>query len=254
MKIDRQINRIIETVTPAISSGQVTIDSILEKYPQYSHELRPRLEAVLWLVNTKDNLKPRDGFIFSTRKFIEDQFETIQPHGFWQRLSRRFTPQRWVFNITAPVMVILLLVLLIHDLVLTARLSLPGDPFYSTKLMLEDVQLALTFNQVDKTNLHFQLSRERALEFVELVMLGDYEYLPTASARLETEIIVSLQTLNKVSKNDPAIEMLMIASFKDNLSNEIFMLNMLKRTSPNSASPGIELAIQAAQSGLLGLY
>jgi hypothetical protein len=253
MKIDRQVIRIIETVAPAISSGQETIDSILEKYPQYSRELDPRLEAVLWLVNAKKDLEPRNGFISSSRQYVEDQFESVQPHGLWQRMSRQHTPQRWVFNIATPVMLVLLLVLVIHDLVLTTRLSIPGDPFYSTKLMIEDIQLALTFEQAEKTNQHIQLSRQRELEFLELVMKGDYAYLPSATSRLETEINASVQSLNNLSKNDPAVEMRMMANFKESLSNEIFMLNMLKRTAPNSASPEIELAIQVSLSGLYGL-
>jgi hypothetical protein len=254
MKINRQINRIIETYTPAISSGQETIDTVLEKYPQYQRELRPRLEAVLWLEDAREHLEPRDGFISSTRMYMEDQFKTIQPHGFLRRLFRQHTPQRWVFNVVAPVILVLLLVLVIHDLILTARLSIPGNSFYSTKLMIEDIQLALTFDKIGKTNQHIQLSRERAIEFVELVMEGDYEYLPAAATRLKTEIIVSTQSLNNVSKIDPAVEQLMIATFKDTLSNEIFMLNMLKRRSPYTALAGFELAIQAAQTGLVGLY
>jgi hypothetical protein len=254
MKIDRQINRIIETYTPAISSGQETIDSILEKYPQHIHDLRPRLEAVFWLVNARKNMDPRDNFILSSRKYIEDQYETVQPHGIWQRMLRQHTPQRWVFNIAVPVMLVLILVLIIHDLVLTARLSIPGDPFYSTKLMIEDIQLAFTFDRVEKTNQHIQLSRERAIEFIELVMKGDYEYLPTAAARMEAEITASTQSLNNLSKNDPAVEQVSIASFKNSLTNEIVMLNLLERTSPNTASAGIELAIQAAHIGLFGLY
>lgn len=254
MKMDRQIDKIIEHYLPDISSGRETIDSIVERYPQYAHHLRPKLEVVFWLEQARYNLQPRDGFIASSRKYIEDQFEAVQPHSFWQRMFRRHTPKRWIFNIATPAILILLLVLVIHDLVLTSRLSLPGDPFYSTKLVLEDIQLALTFDRVEKTNLYIQHSRERALEFVELVMKGDYEYLPTTASRIETEIIASLQSLDNLSENDPAVETLIIARFKDTLSSEIFMLNLLKRTASNIASPDIDLAIQIAQSGLFGLY
>ncbi len=44
-----------------------------------------------------------------------------------------------------------------------------------------------------------------------------------------------------------------VASFRDTLSSEIFMLNVLKGSSPTSAHPGINLAIQVAQSGVLAL-
>jgi hypothetical protein len=254
MKIDRQINRIIETYTPDISSGQETIASILEKYPQYAHELRPRLESVSWLVNARKNLEPRDNFISSSRMYIEDQFETVQPQGFWRRIFQRYTPQRWVFNFAAPVVLVLLLALIINSLVLTARLSIPGDPFYSTKLAIEDIQLAFTFNREEKTDLYIQFSRERTTEFVQLVLEGDYQNLPIAAKRLETDIIATLHSLNIVSLQKPRIEPSSVNNLRVTLSSEILLLNVLKDTSPTLAHPGIDLAIQVAQTGILALH
>jgi hypothetical protein len=253
MKIERQIDQIINKNVTAIASGEETLDSILAEYPQIASELRPRLEAVIWLQQAKLSVATRPGFIHDSRKYLEAKIESTHPTGFWQHLTRRYTPQRWIFNIAAPIIVLLLLALVINSTVLMARLSIPGDPLYSTKLMIEDLQLAFTFNPVNKTNLYMQFSRERTLEFVDLVMEGEYEYLSVAAGRMETEIIASLHSLNNVSKNEPASQMSMTASLKDTLSSEIFMLNVLKSTSPTFAHPGINLAIQVAQSGVLAL-
>jgi len=253
MNLDRRIDKILEINLPAIRDGQETIDAIIEKYPQYAGALRPRLEVILWLVNAKKDLEPRQGYISSSRQYMEHQFESIQPRGFWRRAISRYTPQRWVFNIVAPIIVFLLLALVINSAILTARLSIPGDPFYSMKLLTEDVRLALTFNQVDKTDLYIQFSRERTTEFVELVLEGNYELLPLAATRLETEIIASLRSLNEVPIQNQATEQPMIMQLRDTLTNEILMLNMLKGSSPPTAYSGIELAIQAAQSGLMAL-
>jgi len=253
MNIDRRIDKIIEIYIPAIKNGQETIDSITEKYPQYASILRPRLEAVLWLLNAKKNVEPRPGYITSSRQYVEQQFKSIRPYGFWQRVFSRYTPQRWVFNFAGPIIVVLLLALVINSAILTARLSIPGDPFYSTKLVIEDIQLAFTFDQVDRTDLYIQYSRERTTEFVELVLEGDYELLPPAANRLESEIIASIHSINNVPIGDQVEEQPMIMELQETLTNEIFMLNMLKSTSPTTAYPGIELAIQVAQSGLMAL-
>jgi hypothetical protein len=197
-------------------------------------------------------VEPRPGYIVSSRKYLETQIESM-PMGFWQRLFRRNTPQRWIFNILSPILVTLLLVLVVNNLLLSARLAIPGDTLYSTKLLAEDIQLVLTIDQVDKTDLYIQFSRERTTEFVELVLEGDYAHIPSAAARLETEIISSLHSLNAIQLHHPSKEQLLVAELRDTLTNEIFMLNVLKRTSPNLAHPGIELAINAAQSGLLAL-
>jgi len=254
MKANQRIDQIIETSIPAIQNGQETLESILDMYPQFAHTLGPRLEAILWLKNTRKVLDPRPGFIASSRRSIEQKFIEIQPHSFWQRLFRYRTPQRWVFNFSAPIILVFLLILILNSLRLSAQLSIPGDPLYTTKLILEDIQLGLTFNQVDKTNLNIELSRERTTEFVQLVLEGYYEILPAAAISMETEIIASLHAIRDIPMRDQATAQSMTEELKETLSNEIFMLNMLKSTSPPPAHAGIDLALQDAQSGLMALH
>jgi len=253
MITDRRIDRIIEQHLTALLTGRETISSILEQHPQYADELRPRLEAILWLVAARNNLEPRPGFISSTRKHIEQQFAAVQPRGFWQRIFRRYTPQRWIFNFAAPVILILMLALIINSLVLSAQLAIPGDPLYSTKLVLESVRSALTFNQLTRTDLSIQFSRERTTELVELVLEGDYELLPTAAARMETQMIASIHSIDALPPRDQPEEQQIVADLRESLSNEIIMLDLLQGTTPPSAHQGIELAIHAAQSGLMAL-
>jgi hypothetical protein len=254
MKMDRQITQIIDLSTSDITSGKETIDSILEKYPQYAPELRPKLEAVLWLKQARISCATRPGFIIDSRKYLETKIGSMQPISFWKRISMRYTPGRWVFNVTAPVILLVLLALIFNSLVLTARLSIPGDPLYSTKLLLEDLHLAFTFNQADKTALYIQYSQERTTEFVQLILEGDYQVLPYAASRMETDIIASLHSIQDLSQQDVYLVQSMTGDMRETLSNEIFMLNILQRASPPSASPDIELAINVAQSGLLALH
>lgn len=248
-----QLDKIIDESLLAIRNGQETIDSILDRYPKDASRLRPKLEAALWLANAGKALDPRPGFIASSRAYLEQRLKTTPPTNAWQRLITRYSPQRWVFNITTPILLIFLLVLVINSLVLTARLSIPGDPFYSTKLAIEDVQLAFTFNPEDKTDLYIQFSRERVAEFVELVLNGDYELLPPATSRMETEIIASLHSLNNLARLEPTDEMAMVIKLRETLSNEVFMLDMLRTASPSSARSEIDLAIQIAKTGELAL-
>jgi hypothetical protein len=253
MNIESRIDQIIQDALPTITSGNETLESVVAKDPKIADELRPRLEAAIWLRQARFALATRPGYIHDSRRYLETKIESLQPTGFWQRFSRRYTLQRWVFNIAAPVIVFLLLALVINSAVLTARLSIPGDPLYTTKLITEDLQLALTFDKAERTELYIQFSRERALEFVELVMEGEYDRLPTAAVRMESEIIASLRSLNDITTSDKAIEHSIITNFKNSLTNEISMLNVLKTTSPASAYSGIELAINVAKSGLFAL-
>lgn len=254
MKIDRRISQIIDISAPEIISGKETSDSILEKYPQYAPELRPRLEAVLWLTDAQMYLDPHLGFITSSRSIMEHQIETIQPHTVWRHLFRRYTPQRWAFNIITPVILILLFALITNNLFLSARLSIPGDPLYTAKLSIEDIQLALTFSPVEKTELYMRFTRERTIEIVDLAVEKKYSALTPTAARMETEIIESLQSIDDLTNYDPSVEQTTTALLRETLSNEIYILKIMSGFSSPAAYQGIELAIQAAQSGISELH
>jgi hypothetical protein len=252
MKLERQIDEIITKALPVISNGEETIESIVGKHPQIEAELRPRLEAALWLQQTRFAFATRPGYIHDSRRYLESKIESM-PLNSLQQLLRRYSPQRWAFNLAAPVIILLLLMLIVNSAALTARLSIPGQALYPTKLVLEDLKMAFTFDVVERTDLHIQFSRERTLEFVELVMEGDYERLPLAAERMETEVISALHSLDRMPAENPSAEQAMITNFKDTLSNHILMLNVLKSTSPSTAHQGIEMAISVAQSGLMVL-
>ncbi len=249
----RRLEKLVEDHLPAVDLGQETIGSVLSKYPRDASELQPRLEAACWLSSVSKNLAPRSGFISSSRKYLEDKLASTPSPSLWQRLLNRYTPQRWIFNLTAPILLLMVLALVINNLILTARLSIPGDPLYPTKLAIEDLQLAFTFDPTHRTDLMIQFSRERTTEFVQLVLEGDYEQLPTAATRMETDIIASLRALDEISIQDQATGWLLVDNFHGMLTNEIALLKVLKETSPVSSRPGIDMAIQAAQVGVLAL-
>jgi Domain of unknown function (DUF5667) len=253
MNREKELDKIIDEHLPAIIIGQESLDSILELYPGDEKLLRQRLEIALWMAEVGKKLDPRPWFIPASRKHLEQRIATTPHRNAFQRILARYSPQRWVFNLAAPVVIVLLFALIVNSLVLTARLSIPGDPFYPAKLFIEDVQLAFTFDQVDKTNLYIQFSRERTTEFVELVLQGDYGLLLSAANRMEMDIIGTLHFMNYSSSMNPDREMPMVSALQDSLSTEITMLRVLKDTSPSSAHSGIDLAIEVAQSGLLAL-
>jgi len=253
MRTERQIEKIINDYLPSIGNGQETLESVVEKFPEMANELRPRLEAALWLRDARFALATRPGYIHDSRKYLETKIEESQPKGWLGKIFRQHTAQHWVFNIASTVMITLLLALVINSTALTARLSIPGDPFYTTKLFLEDARLAFTFDPVDRSNLHMEYSRQRTSEFVELVLDGDYDQLPAATTRLESEIIASLHALNRVTLADGAAKQPATAGLQHTLSNEISMLRILQQSSPQGVNAEIELAIQVVQAGVMAL-
>ena len=253
MKKYRQISEITDASLEAMRDGQQNLESILEMHPQQAEKLRPGLEAAQWLFEARKVLQPRPTFISSSRSYMEDQFNATQPRGFWRRWFVYHPPRRWAFNLSAPIILVILLVLVVNSLALAARLTIPGDPLYPTKLVLEDVRLGLTTNPVNKTRLNIEASRERMSEFVELVLEGKYELLAPAAMNMEAELVATLRAISDVSPDARAPEQSMTAELKQTLANEILLLNTLKSTSPRSAHAGIEMAILDVQSVLMAL-
>lgn len=248
-----EISETIEQFAPDLSDGKETIDSIIEQYPQYATELRPRLEAMQMLASIKPGLEPRPGFIASSRNYIESRAVTRPQKDVWHRILNRYTPQHWAFYITAPALIIVLLALIFNSLVLTARMALPGDTLYSTKILMEDLRMALTFDREKKADLYIQYTRERSSEMVDLVLDGDYEALTITASRFETDLIDSLHSLNALYQDNPEIVLPKSAELRNTLTGELFMLNVLKSSAPASAYPGIDMAMNVAQSGILAL-
>jgi hypothetical protein len=254
MKNDRQIEDLINRYTPDLSTGRETVASILEKHPQFAPELKPRLEAVYWLLDKESGFEPRHGFISSSRNKLEQQIALKQARGFWPAIFDRYSPWRLAFYVTTSALIIILLALTLNSLVLTSQLSIPGDPFYSTKLTIEDVQLAFTFNPETKANLHMQNSKERTSELVELVIDGDYAALPDATSRLESEIAASVRSLADLEAQGQTVTEARTTELRETLSNEVLMLRILKANLPGTVAQNVDLAIRVARTGLLAIH
>ncbi len=253
MKIDRTINRVIEDHALSLSRGEETVESVVQQYNEIAGELRPLLEAAAWLITTKQHLEPRPSFISSTRSSLERQISEIPQPKPWQRILMRYSPKRWVFNVAAPLLIITLIVLILNSVNLAARLSIPGDPLYTTKLVMEDAHLLVTLDPAKKTDLCVEYSRRRTTEFVELVLDGDYQALPAAADRFAIDVNASLRALNELKAQNPSSDQVISSELRVTLENELSMLEILEQTTPPAGQLGIQQAIEVAQSGLLAL-
>ncbi len=253
MRIERTIDQVIEQHAFSISRGEETVESVVQQYGGITSELRPALEAAVWLLSAKQNLQPRTNFISATRAGIEHRVGEFPQPDFWQRILQRYSIKRWAFNVAAPILIIAMLVLIMNSVSLAARLSIPGDPLYTTKLVIEDARLLFTLDPAEKTALSVEFSRRRTTEFVELVLDGDYQDLPAAASRFGTDVNASLRSLDELKAQQPSRDQAISSELRETLVNEISMLEILKQTTPPAGQPGIQQAIEVAQTGLLAL-
>ena len=71
-----EFEQILDICLEQIQSGQKSLDSALAQYPGIAAELRPRLEAALWLDGRKSSLDPRPGFVAASRNRLLSQIKS----------------------------------------------------------------------------------------------------------------------------------------------------------------------------------
>ena len=65
-----ELGQILDSCLDLIASGSTTVEAVLDKYPQYSEQLRPPLEAAMWLQSRKEVFNPRPGFVQLSQRQI----------------------------------------------------------------------------------------------------------------------------------------------------------------------------------------
>lgn len=256
-KVNHQaIEAILEESLPAIEGGQETVDSVLKRHPGLAEELRPALEAALWLRQRRGSLEPRPGFIHASRRWLTGQIRQENAAG-----TRRVRPslwRRWVdtsprslaIEVAALILLIMVTFSVGNNLRLAAQLALPGDLLYPVKLSFEQIQVAFTFDEAEKTHLYTEFARHRTGEVIDLVLLGEYEQVPATAARLEAQIHQAIDSLEAVAESEPERAGALSASLEETLSAEAFVLQVLLAASPPEAAPGLEQALQITRYGL----
>ena len=68
------LGRILDSCLELIANGSTTIEAVIDQYPQYSEQLRPPLEAAMWLQSRKEVFNPRPGFVQLSQRRLVNRF------------------------------------------------------------------------------------------------------------------------------------------------------------------------------------
>ncbi len=259
-RASQKFEKIFQESLTSIEGGQDTLDSILDKYPNLAQDLRPRLEASLWLREQKGALDPRPGFIKASRQYLVSQIReqpALAPGSalsLWGTRLRQLWHMKSALQFATFVLLIVTLVSLGNVVYLSSQLSLPGDPLYTVKRGFEQARLAFTFSKTGDARLYTQLSQRRTSEIVELFLEGRYEDIPAAAGRLERQIDYALRSIDSVAARNPLEAQALSASFEKTLTSEAFILGIILDTSPPQAIPGIRMALQITSQGLAAIH
>jgi len=242
----------VDKALPDLLMGETTLEAVMAAYPEQAEALRPLLESVLWVQARQPDAGLGPGYLETSRLRLIAAI-AHQPISKWHQFWRRPTPQRFAVQSFSFVLLIFSFVMVLNSLFLAARLAIPGDFLYPTKLGFEAVQLALTLDPPAAARLQIEFTQHRTGEIVQLVLLDDYLHLPATVNRLEVQIDRAVADLDSLQVTDAAKAVELARSLEKLLTNETFIMSLLRETEPAFTYAGLNQAIQATTSGLTAL-
>ena len=139
-----------------------TLEQCLQRFPEHSDKLRPLLETVTTARRVMP-VQPRPEFKERARSQFNSALRAKS-----EKKIRAFPVWSWPRSVGVAVAILLVLSLTATGTVAAAHGSMPDSPLYPVKLATEQVQMALTFSDLGKAELHAKLADERVTEITYL--------------------------------------------------------------------------------------
>jgi len=187
MNSGKEFDDILDECLERLLVKSETIEQCLASHPEQAAELKSLLETAV-VARKSVTIEPRPEFRARARYQLLSALAEPKPRR-WQSFFLGWKPQ-W----TTAVAIVLVLLLAGGGTVAAARSSMPGSTLYPVKLATEQVQLALTFPSLGKTELYARLADRRVTEIVYMVDTGNTEQIEPTAQRLDS-LLVTLASL-----------------------------------------------------------
>jgi hypothetical protein len=185
MNQDEKFNNILSECLDRILKGE-TVEQCLLSYPEQAKELEPLLR-IASAARVASTIQPRSEFKAKARYEFQAALREMA-----NKESRRrpFFSWHWQWQSGWAIAIVSVLVVVLGggSTVAAAGSSMPDNALYSVKLATEQVQLALTSSDIDKTELNAKFADRRANEIVYLASKGDVQQVQVTAERLNTNL------------------------------------------------------------------
>lgn len=262
-----EFEQIFDLCLEQVQSGQKSLDSVLAQYPGQAAELRPRLEAALWLDGRKKSLDPSPGFIAASRNSLIAQIRSeaksnpviVQPvkESLLLQWWRLFVPQgtgarrRLAFQLALILVFLFTTVTGGRHVALAAQDAIPGDALYPVKITLERVEMVTALDLAEEIRLHAEFARNRLVEVQELVLEGRYDYIPETLARFGGHVNQAVSKLETLARHDAGMALAMTAHLHESLSDQLVVLDALMGAVPLALQPDITKALKVTGGAIM---
>ena len=248
--LDQALHACLERV----QRERISSETALEDYPSLKEELRPRLEAALWLASRKGSLQARSGYLVHGRQRLVDSLRQARRNRLnlvWRRLQLVLN-QRQVVQFVS---ILLLAAILLTGTSVTraAEAAIPGDASYQLKVTLEQVRLSASLSEHTAARLQIAYTQRRLGEVESVILQGRYAHIPAASVDLERQINAALKLLEKVKQEDAQQSKSYALALKQTLSSQADALAGMAQIVPQGDRHGVEQSLRITQKGIQAL-
>jgi len=218
-----------------------SVDDAVALYPKFADELKNELDAAIWLQQTGQSMRPRQGFRVVSRRRLMHQIKATPPKSTGKFIYR-------------PVLRLAFTLLLVLGIALTstglvAASSLPGEALYPVKLSIEETRLFVNPDDGKEIQLRLHFASSRVSE---LHMLSQQDELEAASPALQNyqKHIAELgSALERVAAVDLPRAQQLAEQSSEVLASLLPALSELQGIQ-NSMQPNFDLAIEQTQTTL----
>ena len=233
----KSIEKILDYCILDIQSGRRTIEECLRTYP----EIRDELEPLLYLsirVTEAPKLTTAETYksvakvrllnqikSHPKRKAIHNQSNTLKglfPSLFsgWGRL-----------RVSGLAILVLIITFFLGGVLTASAKALPGEPFYKTKIILEQVQLSISQSEINKSYLYLKFASKRINEASLMVQENKMENLDELMIEYSKDIAKTLTILFESDAITEQERVALAAQLIENLeTNEAQILHLLSFT------------------------
>jgi len=176
----KDFDNILNECLDRLISGE-TIESCLERYPEYAMELEPLLKTALE-ARTAAAVKPRPEF----RQRAGYEFQKAISEMSSKQYKSAF---RWQLRWALPVAIVAVILIGGTGTVYAATNALPDSPLYGIKLATEQVQLAFTPSAEGKADLYAKFVDYRVEEIDKMAEKGELEQVERVTERMNNHLL-----------------------------------------------------------------
>jgi hypothetical protein len=232
------------------------LEQALSRYPQWAAELKPRLEAALWLTQQRPSVEPRAAFLPAGKRRLVSQLK--QEPRRWSWLSW-LAP--WQRRPVAPAVRFALafcmaLALFANGAVVNAaaRVAYPGEVFYPLKKVEERIQLTVSPGGLTEVELHLMFALRRAAEIDSLILEGRYEHLPATIKDFEHQVSQAITLLARMDPQEALQAEGMVRHLENMLTMQAATLKVLVQLAPLENQNSLVRTIQASENGMMAFH